>query len=147
MRSITLLIVLLFSINMYAQDLKTHQWEHRILIVKIPNGNSIKAQKQYKEIHKSLEGMIERKLVLYTIVNEDFFFVNYESCTLNNTGKISKKLKEILNQKEDFEILLIGLDGGIKLKQTNVLTQENLFNIVDAMPMRSNELRKNQTKN
>ncbi|EDP94293.1 DUF4174 domain-containing protein [Kordia algicida OT-1] len=147
MRITLFIISIIYCLNINAQDLKKHRWEHRILIVKMPSVNSKEAQAQLKEINMSQEGMIERKLVLYTIIEDDFIFMNYENCQLNNKGKVSKKIKKILNSKDDFEILLIGLDGGIKLQQNTVLTKKALFNKIDAMPMRSNELRRKQQKN
>ena len=43
----------------------------------------------------------------------------------------------------DFEVLLIGLDGGKKLQQNLLLSTQQLFDKIDAMPMRAQELRKN----
>ena len=42
-----------------------------------------------------------------------------------------------------FEISLIGLDGGIKLSQNEILTAEKLFGIIDQMPMRRIEVENN----
>ena len=39
--------------------------------------------------------------------------------------------------------MLIGLDGGIKLEQIQILSAEKLFAIIDGMPMRKREIRKN----
>ena len=36
-------------------------------------------------------------------------------------------------------VLLIGLDGEVKLRQSHVATNEQLFGLVDAMPMRRAE--------
>jgi len=46
-------------------------------------------------------------------------------------------------KKDVFTIRLIGLDGGIKLEQNRVLSSEKLFTVIDGMPMRKNEIRKN----
>ena len=56
-----------------------------------------------------------------------------------DAGKLTE---EVLNEKEDFEVILIGLDGGIKLQRTELLTKEDLFKITDSMPMRRDELTK-----
>lgn len=80
-------------------------------------------------------------MILYKIVNNDFTLTNYTNSSLNSSGKVSGKLAEnILDAKENFEIILIGLDGGIKIQQTKILTKEHLFNTIDAMPMRKNEM-------
>ena len=47
---------------------------------------------------------------------------------------------------DDLHQLLIGLDGGIKLRQNSILTKEKLFAIIDGMPMRRRELKKNEDK-
>ena len=48
-------------------------------------------------------------------------------------------------------MILIGLDGGIKLEQTTILKKKELFRIIDSMPMRMEELRirsmNNESKN
>lgn len=143
MKIVVLLISCILVVSMSAQDLKKQQWEHRIIIVKSSIVNAEKQQEQWKELEVSSEEMIERRFVLYIVTGDDFSFINYKNPARNDSGKVSGKLAEIFNPKEDFEVLLIGLDGGIKLRQTDILTKEKLFNLVDAMPMRSNELRRN----
>jgi hypothetical protein len=60
----------------------------------------------------------------------------------NYTGKLPEKgIKPMLNANEAFEIILIGLDGGIKLRKNDIVSREELFSIIDAMPMRRNEMR------
>ena len=143
MKIVVVLISCLSIINMNAQDLQKHQWKDRIIVVKATDIASEKLQAQLKQFEDSSEEMIERKLVVYLVTEADFTFINYKNKAFNREGKVSGKLAKILNSKEDFEVLLIGLDGGIKLRQTDILTKEKLFSLVDAMPMRSNELRGN----
>lgn len=40
-----------------------------------------------------------------------------------------------------FTVMLIGKDGGIKLSQTSPVTNTELFELIDAMPMRRQEMR------
>lgn len=134
-------------VNMNAQDLETHRWENRVIIVKTTDPFSVKFQTQLKEFKGVAKEMMERKFVLYTIFLNDYVLINYENLTMNSNGIVSKKLAKILNNKESFEIILIGLDGAIKLRQTEILTKKQLFDKVDSMPMRSNEIRRKQKKN
>lgn len=128
--------------NTYGQDLEKHKWTNRVLIVKTVDAESNKYQEQIKEFTNSPEELIDRKLILYKIVNNDFTLTNYKNSAFNSSGKISGKLaKNILDAKEIFEVILIGLDGGIKIQQTKILTKEHLFNTIDAMPMRQNEMK------
>jgi hypothetical protein len=136
----------LFNLN--AQNLKEHEWKNRILIIKSSDIKSKKYREQLKEFRNSIEDLIDRKFILYKITGDDYVLIDYENSKLNNSGKISGKLtEEVLNQKEDFEVILIGLDGGIKLQRTKILTKEDLFKITDSMPMRRDELTRKKIKN
>lgn len=42
-----------------------------------------------------------------------------------------------------FTFLLIGKDGGAKFRSTKVVPKEQLFAIIDAMPMRKSEMKRN----
>lgn len=45
-----------------------------------------------------------------------------------------------------FTFLLIGRDGGEKLRSSDVVTAEKLFSLIDAMPMRQNEVERSRNK-
>ena len=51
---------------------------------------------------------------------------------------------EFKKTKKPIEIILIGLDGGVKLHQTKLLNLEKLFTLIDGMPMRKAEIKKNK---
>lgn len=132
---------LLFS-NLDGQNLENHEWKNRILIVKAETEVSKNYQNQMKELSNSSEEFKERKLILYQVIGNRYEEIDLKSTGIRASGEISTKMSDyILNKKYPFEIILIGLDGGIKLKQTNLLKKEELFNIIDSMPMRSSELR------
>ncbi len=146
---VVLIMIGCFSfMNSNGQNLQKHKWENRILIVKTSDIKSKKYQEQLKEFRNSIEEMIDRKFLLYQIIGNDFVLIDYKNSELNNSGKISgKSIEKILNEKENFEVILIGLDGEIKLQQTEILIKEDLYKIIDSMPMRRDELRRNRTKN
>ena len=147
-RLILILIGCASLMNLNGQDLKKHQWENRIVIVKTSDIKSNKQEEQLKEFRNSFEELMDRKIIVYKINGDDFVLIDYKNSPLNTSGKTSKKLSEtILNENENFEVILIGLDGGVKLQQTEIVLKEDLFNLIDGMPMRRNESIKTKTKN
>lgn len=44
----------------------------------------------------------------------------------------------------DFLVVLIGKDGSVKLKEQTVVPASTIFNLIDSMPMRRSEMRRNQ---
>ena len=45
---------------------------------------------------------------------------------------------------EKFRVILIGLDGGIKIEKVKAISKEELFQKIDAMPMRIREIKNRQ---
>ena len=141
---ISMVWVSLMHVN--AQNLEKHTWKNRILVVKTSDSASEKYQEQIKEFRNADEELKDRKFVLYIMTGDDFESIDYANRELIHAGKTEgKQIGKTLHDQENFEVILIGLDGGVKLQQTEVLRKEALFKIVDAMPMRRNELnRKNE---
>tara|TARA_R110002049_G_scaffold32570_2_gene108295 strand:+ start:3513 stop:3896 length:384 start_codon:yes stop_codon:yes gene_type:complete len=124
-----------------AQNLTSHKWENRILLVITDKNNSPVYKNQINKLQACTNGLAERKLFIYQ--------VKKDSCKtgLQNTSKWQKSYelyKDYKKLNDSFEVILIGLDGGIKLRQSNILTCKELFKTIDVMPMRRSEINNNQ---
>lgn len=128
---------------MSGQNLERHLWKNRILIVKTHQEGAKKYQDQVKEFKSLANEFEERKLVLYQVEGTRYKLLDYGNADSIQSGEVSQKLeKEVLIGKDPFEVILIGLDGNVKLQQTQVMLGEELFKIIDRMPMRKAELRR-----
>lgn len=119
-----------------SQNLKKHQWNDRIVLIFSDDKSSSKLKKQVELFQKEKAGLEERKLKIYQFAEGDYKFdfdASWKKSSLNTIRFIDKE--------ESFKIVLIGLDGEIKLKQNTILTPEKLFAIIDGMPMRKRELK------
>ncbi len=133
--------------NLNGQDLQKHEWENRILILKTKDKDSIKYQKQLEAIGNSINDLAERKLILYQIIDDEYEQIDFKENQSTKKGKVSPELyKKTLNEDEAFEIILIGLDGGVKLQKTDILLIEDLNRIIDSMPMRQQEMKMKKLK-
>jgi hypothetical protein len=84
------------------------------------------------ELNAHKKGLEERKLLVYQIQPN-----RYTVGLANHRWQQSKRLhKKYKKTKAPFEIILVGLDGGNKLHRTKFLGCKELFNTIDAMPMR-----------
>ena len=145
MKTILALTGILIFTNVMGQNLNEHKWNNRILIIQASDELSDKYRDQLKEINDVNKELKERKLVVYTIVGDKYKVTNYQSKISDNSWEATNELfGDLLDENYDFRVILIGLDGSIKLEKTTVLTRKELFNIIDSMPMRMNELRKNR---
>lgn len=125
-----------------SQPLKFHQWQNRLLLVIAEDSSNINFQKQINHLHSYKEDLAERKLLIYKV------FPNQHSKGLENENlESSSDLYKKYNSKAvPFKVLLVGLDAGVKLKQTEIITIKELKGIIDAMPMRMEELRKRKNE-
>ncbi|MFK7809365.1 MAG: DUF4174 domain-containing protein [Saprospiraceae bacterium] len=130
---------------MNGQDLKKYKWENRILIIQSEKEIATKYQLQIEEFDSSDEEFRERKLILFQVIGQKYTANDFLEKSKNLEWKMIDKTHEtFLSDKDTFRIVLIGLDGNIKLDKTDILTKQELFDLIDSMPMRKLEL--NQKK-
>ena len=137
-----LLIMSSYSGNSVAQDFSTHKWENRLVLILTDNTNNEKYLNQVQELKNEPDGIKERKIVVYHITPEKF-----------KTGLSGEKWQKSETEYRRYkktdsqpEIILLGLDGGVKLRAEEFLSTQKLFETIDAMPMRMQEMKRNKNK-
>ncbi len=136
MKAILTLLLVLNCIIMKAQDLTTHQWENRVLLVISDNKNTEAYQTQISIFKDKTKALADRKLVVYSVLPTKY--------KLNNDPWLasSSLFKKYRSKNKTFKVVLIGLDGLIKLNENAVILAEKLFSIIDVMPMRQSEIKR-----
>ncbi len=120
------------------------QWKHRVLLVFSPSQVDLRFQGQYEEWKRALAGMEERDLLWMPLVTGE---------SAKAAGRdISPKAQEALRRefgigRDDFAVLLVGRDGGVKLRQREPVDALRLFALIDSMPMRRQEIRERRGRN
>ena len=92
-------------------DLAAHQWKHRVLIIDTPSMQSAPYLQQISAFDAAAAGLKERDLQVMTQTSAPAFRVR-----------------------------LVGKDGGVKLDVGTPMTTDALFALIDAMPMRQDEM-------
>jgi len=122
-----------------AQDLQQYQWQNRIIVVYSNETELDLISKQLELLTEEPNELSERKLMVIQATKD-----RYKTIFPENSEWVSSSLKDELNiiKKTEFEVFLLGLDGGIKLRQQEILQTEKLFSLIDGMPMRKAEIRR-----
>ena len=94
-------------------DLAAHQWKHRVVVLQAPNAADAVYQKQLVLFAERKQEMAERDIVVLS---------QFDSA--------------------DFQAVLIGKDGGRKREQAVPIDPDDLFALIDSMPMRQAEMRR-----
>ena len=114
----------------HIRDLK---WQKRILVIN--TGDRIEMQKLtsfYSEEFK------DRDFVVIQLNGHEAFFED-KRMSKRFTKSLLKKLK---NYDESNYFILLGKDGGVKNSFTKGIEMRTIFDQVDRMPMRMNEMRR-----
>ena len=132
------LLTLLIQSSTMGQVLKSHLWQDRVILVFASDMQDSNLQTQLQFFEKNLDGLKERKLTVYQITPN--------TLKKNSVNFFEKNFKENLYQKykpnkNEFTFILIGLDGGEKMRSTKVVSLAKLFGEIDSMPMRQWEIK------
>ena len=120
---------------LHAQNLSQHLWKNRVIL--IVSEDNAAFERQILAFKANEKGMNERSLIVYHLKSYEYEQVMPKG----NVQKSTNLFEKYKQANVSFELILIGLDGGIKLRQRDFLSCEKLFAIIDSMPMRSSELK------
>ena len=119
-----MLVLFLFGHLVNGQNLDHYLWKNRVILLFDSSSQLGEAKAQLKVLNSAQKELIERDVIVLQIPR-------------NEQVNLLQQLK-ITN---DFSgLVLLGKDGGVKLKQRYVVETKTLFALIDAMPMRRAEM-------
>lgn len=126
-----------------AQDISKHQWQHRLVLLISTQPDNTIAREQMDALLSNVKGLEERKIKIYEIKADRYRVIPLaDREKKDNWSNQSDLYQRYGRETTPFEIILIGLDGSVKLRQPTFLPIHDLFAVIDAMPMRRSEIRK-----
>jgi hypothetical protein len=112
--------------------LKPLQWKVRVLVVSAPKSDDPGLRAQDAILKSDLDGQAERDLKVIRLVGAE-----------GPAIVDAQALRERLSLPPDrFEVVLVGKDGTIVLRRRQPISLGDLFERIDAMPMRRDEIRR-----
>jgi len=108
------------------------RWKNRVVLLFADGAENLSLKAQQKFIKKDKLGYEDRELVVISDIIGD-----KNRSDLRSKFNISEK---------GFTFILIGKDGGEKLRRNTVVQSIDLFDLIDSMPMRQSEMRNRKIK-
>jgi hypothetical protein len=146
MYSISIFLLILFSFSM-AQgseklsvaylDLDSLHGRDRVLVLFSPSKSDASFQSQKQGLDSSAEGVFERNLMVLEIIEKGQSRAGNQLLSEKSVQDIRKRLGV---ETGSFQVLLIGKDGGVKLRSSEPVSMKDLFDLIDSMPMRRQEM-------
>ena len=121
-----------------APDLSQYRWKNRLLLIFAPNRSHL----LFDGLHQSLAAreteVADRDLVIFEIFESAPSSINKAVIDSDSAHWLRERFDV---QPGKFTVVLIGKDGGIKLKRGDRTNLEAIFGLIDSMPMRREEMR------
>ncbi len=138
---------MMLNYNVCAQsfDLKDYVWRKRVLLVFASDAENDRLKQQLSAVKSAKTGFEDRDLVVVCVFKASGFDENNKHFNVEKAEALRKKYGVAANV---FKVILIGKDGGAKQTATRPFDNQQLFKVIDAMPMRRDEAKsKSKYKN
>ena len=116
--------------------LEPYRWKSRLLVISAPDAGDPRLAEQVRLLDRQAPGVRRRDLVIIRVVGGQ---------ALASDGK-ALQAREVRAATglaaERFGVALIGKDGGEKFKGAEPISPDSLFQTIDAMPMRQDEMKR-----
>ena len=122
-----------------AVDLSQYEWKNRLVFVFAPT----REEPSFHTFHESLMAreadVADRDLVVFELLESGPSTRDGESLD----PAAARLLRERFGVPDGaFSIILVGKDGGVKLDRQQRTSLEEIFALIDSMPMRQHEMRR-----
>lgn len=116
-----------------------YRWKNRVLVLLAQPGDQ-QVEVQQQALASYQDGLAERDMVIFAVIGNDRV-----QAILGNAPPDAEAaaLRARFDVPPDgtFTALLVGKDGGVKWRENRPAGQRELFDLIDAMPMRRSESR------
>jgi hypothetical protein len=92
---------------------------------------------QKQGLASSTEGVLDRELMVLEIIEQGQSRAGNQLLSQKSVQNIRRRLGV---QAGPFQVLLIGKDGGVKLRSSEPVSVKDIFGLIDSMPMRQQEM-------
>jgi hypothetical protein len=120
-------------------DLKQYQWKNRLLLVFAPT----REEPSFKALHDSTVArradVEDRDLVVFELLESGPSSVDGDPLDPATARQLRNRFGA---PPGGFSVVLVGKDGGVKLDRQDRTSLEEIFALIDSMPMRQEEMRR-----
>ncbi|MEM8984271.1 MAG: CIA30 family protein [Pseudomonadota bacterium] len=129
----------LASVHAFAEpfSIQALRWDKRVLIVNAASANSEALQQQLMAIDATAQQFNERDMVLVTLVTDNKSKAGARDLNASDVDALRRSLSI---DRGEFAVRLVGKDGSVKLTANEPVATDELYALIDKMPMRRREM-------
>lgn len=121
-----------------AQNLDKHRWQDRIVLLFASGSEDPTLLRQLSLLTKQKTEVTDRDLVIYQFFPDGGISPDGKKLTAPQSLVFFQRYDV---RPDSFTLILVGKDGGEKKRAGELVPPEDLFGLIDRMPMRRAEMR------
>lgn len=121
-------------------DFEQFKWKRRLLLVFAPDSSHPLFESLQREISTQKQAVDDRDLVVFEILGVGTSKRDGTQLAPHSAASLREQFGVSPNA---FSLILVGKDGGVKLRRNDPVNLEEIFRLIDSMPMRQDEMRQN----
>lgn len=134
---------LILPLSALSQDLpekmmERYLWQNRVLLIFTPKANNKTYNDQKKILQAQTDGLEDRDMVIWELVDQGNITIDGVTRSDLDSTPFYRRYRV---DPSVFTVILLGKDGGEKLRSKQPVSETALFQLIDAMPMRQREMR------
>lgn len=134
--------IFLLNASSAQSPLEPHRWQDRVILLFAPAQDHVFLQQQYTLLTAEMEKVTDRDLVFYQVFSETGLAPNEKPLPKEAVRALRERFEVSAAQ---FAIILVGKDGTEKLRREEVIKPKEIFDLIDTMPMRRAEMRRDSS--
>jgi monofunctional biosynthetic peptidoglycan transglycosylase len=119
-------------------SMSTYRWQKRPLLLFAEDEGDARLRRQLSDVEATRDRFDERDMVLIVILSAGTSRAEERALTTDAADHLRTSNGV---DGSTFALRLVGKDGGVKLQSRDVVPMEALYDLIDAMPMRREEMR------
>ena len=118
-------------------DLDALRWQKRVLLLFGPSKSEASLLTQKQDLASRFQEVVDRDIITLEILENGESRAGDRVLSKNAVESIRRRLGV---RSGAFQLILIGKDGAVKLRSDKPVAAQDIFKIIDSMPMRRQEM-------
>ena len=119
-------------------SLEDYRWKNRLILVFTPSSEDVGYRALQEELAVQKEEVIDRVIRVFHILESGEIKLDDISLPIGSGDYLRDRYSV---RSRTFTVLLIGKDGGVKLRREGRAELKEILTLIDTMPMRQREMR------
>ena len=137
--TVIFLILILISTGDAELDLTQYRWKNRLLFVFAPHSSHPSLTDLRSGLTAQKEEIVDRDMIIFQIYETGSSFKDMLEIDHEEADKLRQNFRVSPGR---LTVILVGKDGGVKLRRNEQANLNEIFLLIDGMPMRREEMRR-----